>query len=106
MLLDMGLLLKDAESVALAWGTNGLWITTAEAIANANTTSAADGAPWDVTHHTYLRSVAATRFAFSAAYLVWDLRRSIINPGQVRYFQLWGDAHHLFPLSRLVSSFL
>ena len=81
-MLDLGQLLKDTESTVLAWGTDGIRLTTAEAIAN--TTSGAGDAPWDVTRHTHLRSVAATRFALSAAYLFVDFRRSITNPDEVR----------------------
>ena len=81
LLMDIGHLFKNTETVVLAWGTDGVWFTNAEAIAN--TTSIAGDAPWDVTRHTYLRSVAATRFALSAAYLFVDLRRSITNPDEV-----------------------
>lgn len=89
--MDLGHIFQDTESVALSWGTNGIWLTTTEAIASTNATSAAHGTPWDVTHHTYRRSVAATRFALSAAYLFVDLRRSITNPDQVRGFD-FGEA--------------
>ena len=80
--MDLGLLFKDTESVVLAWGTDGLSLTNAEAIAN--TTSIEGDAPWDVTRHTYLRSVAATRLTFTAAYLFVNLTRSITNPDEVK----------------------
>ena len=83
--MDLGKVFQDTESVVLAWGTDGLWLTDADAIAN--TTSAAAGdAPWDVTRHTYLRSMAATRFALSAAYIFKDYRRSITHPDEARSF--------------------
>ena len=37
---DLGHLFKDTESFVLAWGTDGLWFTTAEAIGFTNTTIA------------------------------------------------------------------
>ena len=80
MLMDVGHLFKDTENVVIAWGTDGVWLTNAEAIAN---TTATGDAPWEVTRHTYLRSFAATRFALSAAYLFVDFRRSITNPDEV-----------------------
>ena len=81
-LMTLGHLLKDAESVVLAWGTGGIWLTTHEAIAN--TTSAGNDAPWDVTRHTYLNSIAVARFALVAAYLFVTLRKLITNPEEVR----------------------
>jgi hypothetical protein len=79
--MDLGHVFKDTESAVLGWGADGLWLTTAEAIAN--TTFSASDAPWHVTRHTYMRSVAATRFAFCAAYLFTEYRRSTIV-GEVR----------------------
>mmetsp|Transcript_15974 Transcript_15974/g.37216 ORF Transcript_15974/g.37216 Transcript_15974/m.37216 type:complete len:522 (+) Transcript_15974:3-1568(+) len=76
IIMDLGHVFKDTESTVLGWGADGLWLTTAEAIAN--TTFSASDAPWDVTRHTYIRSVAATRFAFCAVYLFTEYRRSTI----------------------------
>jgi hypothetical protein len=64
MLLVLGQLLKDAETVVLAWGADGISLINAEDIAN--TTLAASDAPWDVTRYTYLSSIRVTRFALSA----------------------------------------
>eukprot|EP00618_Florenciella_parvula_P015307 CAMPEP_0119507898 /NCGR_PEP_ID=MMETSP1344-20130328/27663_1 /TAXON_ID=236787 /ORGANISM="Florenciella parvula, Strain CCMP2471" /LENGTH=75 /DNA_ID=CAMNT_0007544571 /DNA_START=53 /DNA_END=276 /DNA_ORIENTATION=+ len=52
LFMDLGHLFKDTESFVLAWGTSGLWVTTADAITN---TTATGDAPWDVTRHTYVR---------------------------------------------------
>ena len=89
--MDLGHLLKDTESPALAWGTKGLWLTTADAITN--TTSTSD-APWDVTRHTYVRSVGVTRLAFVVAYLFTLFVGSIAKPDEV--------CHHTPPLLLLL----
>ena len=78
--MDLGHLFKDTESFVISWGTDGLSLTTTEAIANMTSTGEA---PWDVTRHTYLRSVAATRLALCTVYLFAEYRRSI-NVGEVR----------------------
>jgi len=93
LVADLGHLFKDTESFVLAWGTDGLWLTTAESIAEsiafanttiANTTSSITGdAPWDVTRHTHLRSVSVTRTVFCLAYLFVEYRRST-NVDEVR----------------------
>mmetsp|Transcript_15841 Transcript_15841/g.36940 ORF Transcript_15841/g.36940 Transcript_15841/m.36940 type:complete len:491 (+) Transcript_15841:793-2265(+) len=77
--MDVAHFFKDTESVALAWGTDGLWFTTAEAI---NTTSSAGDAPWDVTRHTYLQSVSPPRLALTVAYVFVDYRRAITKPDE------------------------
>ena len=64
--MDLGHLFKDAESPVIAWGADGLWLTTADAITN---TTATGDAPWEVTRHTYVRSVGVTRLIFMIAYL-------------------------------------
>jgi len=78
----LGHVMKDVENIAVAWGTDGIWLTNAEAIAYANTTSADGDAPWDVTRHTYLLSVAAARFALSGAYVFIIYWISITNPDE------------------------
>ena len=59
--MDLGHLFKDTESPVLAWGTSGLWLTTADAITN---TTAISDAPWDVTRHTYVRSGGSNALGF------------------------------------------
>ena len=78
--MDLGHLFKDTESFVLAWGTSGLWVTTADAITN---TTATGDAPWDVTRHTYVRSVGATRLAFVVAFLFLLFVGSITKPDEV-----------------------
>ena len=78
--MDLGHLFKDTESLVLAWGTSGLWLTTADAIVN--TTSTGD-APWNVTRHTYVRSVGVTRLIFSIAYMFTLFVGSITKPDEV-----------------------
>ena len=87
--MDLGHLFKDTESPVLAWGTSGLWLTTADAITNTtatdaitNTTSTGD-APWDVTRHTYVRSVGVTRMTFVVAYGFTLFVGSITKPDEV-----------------------
>ena len=83
--MDLGHLFKDTESPVLAWGTSGLWLTTADAITNqtvTNTTATSD-APWDVTRHTYARSVGVTRLTFSIAYMFILCMGSMTKPDEV-----------------------
>ena len=77
---DLGRLFKNIESVVLSWGTEGLWFTTAEAIANMSSTG---DEPWDVTRHTYIQSVSVTRLVFCLAYLCAEFRHSS-TVGKVR----------------------
>ena len=81
MLMDLGHVFKDVESFVLTWGTGGIEFTT-EALANA--TSSSGDAPWDVTRHTYLRAVGATRFALSFAFICDEWRKSTWHPDEVR----------------------
>ena len=78
--MDLGHLFKDTESFVISWGTDGLFFTTAEAIANMTSTGEA---PWDVTRHTYVRSVGVTRLAFVVAYLFTLFVGSITKPDEV-----------------------
>mmetsp|Transcript_104276 Transcript_104276/g.300560 ORF Transcript_104276/g.300560 Transcript_104276/m.300560 type:complete len:670 (-) Transcript_104276:1991-4000(-) len=80
IVLDFARLFDDTESVVLAWGTDGIWFTTAEAIGN--TTSAASDAPWDVTRHTYLQPVSTTRFVLVCAYMSLDCWGSTTKPNE------------------------
>ena len=89
--MDLGHLFKDTESPVLAWGTNGLWLTTADAITN--TTSTGD-APWDVTRHTYVRSVGVTRLVLVVTFLFTMFAGSITKPDEV--------CHHTLPILLLL----
>ena len=89
--MDLGHLFKDTESTVLAWGTRGLWLTTADAITN---TTATSDAPWDVTRHTYARSVGVTRLTFSIAYMFILCVGSMTKPDEV--------CHHTLPLLLLL----
>ena len=85
LFMDLGHLFKDTESTVLAWGTRGLWLTTADAITNqtvTNTTATSD-APWDVTRHTYARSVGVTRLTFVVAYTFTLFAGSMTKPDEV-----------------------
>ena len=89
--MDLGHLFKDTESPVLAWGTSGLWLTTADAITN---TTATDDAPWDVTRHTYVRSVGVTRLVLVVTFLFTLCVGSITKPDEV--------CHHTPPLLLLL----
>ena len=78
--MDLGHLFKDTESPVLAGGANGLWLTTADAITN---TTATGDVPWDVTRHTYVRSVGVTRLTFSIAYMFTLCVGSMTKPDEV-----------------------
>lgn len=86
--MTLGRVFKEMENAALAWGTDGVELTDAETIANTNTTLVTSDTPWNVARHTYLLSVAATRLALCAAYVLVDFKRSITSPNQVRVLSL------------------
>ena len=71
--MDAGHLFKDTKTIVLAWGTDGVWLTTAEAIANTTFTGEA---PWDVTRHAYARSVTVTRLVLCVVYFYTEFRSS------------------------------
>jgi len=73
LVMDAGHLFKDTKTIVLAWGTDGVWLTTAEAIANTTLTGEA---PWDVTRHTYARSVTVTRLVLCVVYFYTEFRSS------------------------------
>ena len=69
----------------------------AEAIVLTNTSLAGD-APWDVTRHTHLRSVAVTRLALCVAYVLVNCLRSISHPNEV-WSTLLSQCHYAMPLT-------
>ena len=89
--MELGHLFKDAESPVIVWGADGLWLTTADAITN---TTAIGDAPWDVTRHTYVRSVGVTRLAFVIAYAFTLFVGSMTKSDEV--------CHHTPPLLLLL----
>jgi predicted metal-dependent HD superfamily phosphohydrolase len=69
LVIDMGRLIKDVESVVVAFdSTDGVYMTTAEDVALANTTN---DSPFMVTRHVYLRSTGSTRISFATIYVIY-----------------------------------
>ena len=53
LILDLGHLFKDTNSLVLAWGADGVAFTTADAIANTNSTTASHVILDGIRRHTY-----------------------------------------------------
>mmetsp|Transcript_96325 Transcript_96325/g.274474 ORF Transcript_96325/g.274474 Transcript_96325/m.274474 type:complete len:398 (-) Transcript_96325:604-1797(-) len=78
LVIDMGRLIKDVESVVVAFdSTDGVYMTTAEDVALANTTN---DSPFMVTRHVYLRSTGSTRISFATIYLIYFFVKSMTAP--------------------------
>mmetsp|Transcript_96320 Transcript_96320/g.274440 ORF Transcript_96320/g.274440 Transcript_96320/m.274440 type:complete len:206 (-) Transcript_96320:1095-1712(-) len=81
LVIDMGRLIKDVESVVVAFdSTDGVYMTTAEDVALANTTN---DSPFMVTRHVYLRSTGSTRISFATIYLIYFFVKSMTAPEEV-----------------------
>ena len=81
LVTDMGRLIKDVESVVVAFDTtDGVYITTVEDVALANITN---DIPFMVTRHVYLRSTGTTRLLFTTIYLIYFFVKSMTAPEEV-----------------------